>query len=93
MFAGLVKLAPRCTACGLDYSRFNVGDGAVPFLILLVGAITTGGALYVELHFAPPAWVHMLLWPPLVLGLTIGLLRVAKALLLGQEFRHNDAPL
>jgi uncharacterized protein (DUF983 family) len=89
LFAGPVKLAPRCTACGLDYGKFNVGDGAVPFLILSVGAITTIGALVVELRYAPPAWVHFVIWPPLVLVLTIGLLRLAKGALLALEYRHE----
>ena len=27
LFAGWVKFADRCSGCGLDFSRFNVGDG------------------------------------------------------------------
>lgn len=84
-----MAFAPRCTACGLDYAQFNVGDGAVPFLILVIGAIVTGLAMWLELRFAPPFWLHVVLWVPLALILTLGLLRIAKALLMGQEYRNH----
>jgi uncharacterized protein (DUF983 family) len=89
LFSGLVVFASACDHCGLDYSAFNVGDGATSFLILIVGAIVTGFAMWLELSRSPPWYVHVLLWAPLTLVLSLGLLRVAKALLLGLEYRHD----
>jgi uncharacterized protein (DUF983 family) len=83
-----VKFAHRCRACGLDYDSFNVGDGPAAFLILIVGAIVTVGALVVDGAFSPPWWVH-LIWIPVTGALTIGGLRLAKAWLLAQEYRHR----
>jgi uncharacterized protein (DUF983 family) len=86
MFDGLIRFAPKCKDCGLDYAAFNVGDGAAAFLILIVGAILTVGAIIVELKYEPPYWVH-LVWIPIGILLTVAGLRLGKALLLGQEFR------
>ena len=88
LFAGWVRFADRCRACGLDFSSFNVGDGPAAFLILVIGAILTVAALVVDGAFSPPWWVHIV-WIPVGLGLTLGGLRVAKALLLTQEFVHR----
>ena len=88
LFAGIIAFAPRCPRCGLDFSRFNVGDGAAPFLIFLVGAIVVGLAMWLELSRSPPWWVHVLLWVPLTIILTAVLLRVAKALLITLEYRN-----
>ena len=88
LFDGIVRFAPKCRACGLDFQAFNVGDGAAAFLILIVGAIVTVGAIWVELAFIPPWWVH-LVWLPLLLGLTLAGLRLGKSLLLGLEYRHQ----
>jgi uncharacterized protein (DUF983 family) len=85
LFAGWVRFADRCRACGLDYSAFNVGDGPAAFLILVIGAVLTVAALVVDGAFAPPWWVH-LVWIPVGIGLTLGGLRLAKALLLTQEY-------
>ena len=88
LFDGAIKFADRCRGCGLDYSTFNVGDGPAAFLILIVGAIVTGGAIWVELAFTPPWWVH-LIWIPVAAALTVGGLRLAKAALLAQEYKHR----
>jgi uncharacterized protein (DUF983 family) len=88
LFQGLLRFAPRCRACGLDYQAFNVGDGPAAFLILLVGTLIVGLALWLELAAEPPFWVHLLLWPILTLLLVIGSLRVGKGMLLTLEFRN-----
>ena len=88
LFAGWVRFADRCRACGLDYSSFNVGDGPAAFLILVIGAILVAAALVVDGAVSPPWWVH-LVWIPIGIGLTILGLRAAKALLLTQEYIHR----
>ena len=89
MFRGLAGFQPKCRACGLDFSSFNVGDGPAAFLIFIVGGLVVALAIWVELRFAPPFWVHILLWVPLAAALTIGLLRIGKGLLLALEYRHR----
>jgi uncharacterized protein (DUF983 family) len=85
LFTGWVAFAPKCRACGLDFAAFNVGDGPAAFLILIVGAILTAAAIAVELAFEAPWWVH-LTWIPVGIALTVGGLRLAKALLIAREF-------
>ena len=88
LFAGPIAFAPRCSACGLDYAAFNVGDGAAAFLILIVGAILIIGAITLELAESPPYWVHIV-WIPIGIGLTIGGLRLANAFLVFQEYKQR----
>ena len=88
LFGGMLAFAPQCRVCGLDYARFNVGDGPAALVTLAVGAITVGLAVWVELSFEPPWWVHVLLWLPLTTALVIGGLRLAKGFLLVSEYRN-----
>jgi uncharacterized protein (DUF983 family) len=88
LFAGWVKFAPKCRSCGLDFDSFNVGDGPAAFLIFIVGTITVVSALVVDGAFSPPWWVH-LVWIPFAAALTIGGLRLSKAWLLAQEYKHR----
>jgi uncharacterized protein (DUF983 family) len=88
LFAGWVRFAPKCRSCGLDLDSFNVGDGPAAFLIFIVGTITVVSALVVDGAFSPPWWVH-LVWVPVAAVLTIGGLRLAKAALLAQEYKHR----
>jgi len=88
LFDGPIRFAPRCGACGLDYQGFNVGDGPAAFLILIVGALVTVGAIALELAAEPPMWVHAV-WLPVTALLTIGGLRLGKAWMLAQEYIHS----
>ena len=89
LFAGWVRFADRCPRCGLDFASFNVGDGAAAFLTLGIGALVAGLAIAVELIFAPPVWVHILLWPPVTLVLILLSLRGGKGALLALEYRNG----
>jgi uncharacterized protein (DUF983 family) len=88
LFAGLIAFAPACRRCGLDFMAFNVGDGPAAFLTLILGTIIVGLAVWLQLAFDPPLWVQMIVWVPVALALTIVALRVAKAALLGAEYRN-----
>lgn len=89
LFDGWVSFAPRCTACGLDFSAFNVGDGPAAFLILIVGGLVTALALFLQVAANPPFWVHILLWVPLTTALVIFCLRISKSALLMLEYRNK----
>jgi len=85
LFVGLLAFAPRCRLCGLNFARFNVGDGPAAFLTLIVGAFGVMLAISVQLSAEPPWWVHVLLWTPLTIALVVGGLRLAKAAVLARE--------
>ena len=89
LFDGFLDVADRCTACGLDCSGQNSGDGAAFFIIMCVGFIVVGLALMLEVMFAPPVWLHMVLWLPLILVLTLAMMRPAKGILIALQYRHG----
>ena len=91
LFRGFLDLLPRCEVCGLDYGFADAGDGPAVFLIMIAGFLVCGAALVVEMRYAPPLWVHAVLWLPLVLILTIGPLRPLKGLLIALQFHHKAA--
>lgn len=87
LFAGWVRFAARCRACGHDFSAYNVGDGPAAFLILVIGAVICALALGLQLRASPPFWVHIVLWVPITTGLVLLSLRVSKAAMLIHEAR------
>lgn len=89
LFRGYLNVAARCDACGLDYSMFDPGDGPAVFAILIVGAVVAGSALFVEVRYQPPYWVHAALWIPLILILSFATLRFVKSLLLVLQYKHK----
>ncbi len=89
LFNGYLSLAERCDRCGLDYDFANSGDGPAVFIILIAGFIVTGAALYVEVSYQPPLWVHALIWLPAGLGLPLLMLRPFKATLVALQYKYR----
>ena len=87
LFTRLLVLRPRCLACGLDLEQMDVGDAMAVPLLIVVGAIAVGLAFWLEFTFHPPLWVHMVVWPVVVIPLTIALMRPSKAFLVAQQYR------
>ena len=82
-------MAPRCNGCGLDYSFAEAGDGPAVFVILVTGFIVVGAALFVEVAYAPPYWLHALIWGPLAILLPLLLLRSFKGVLIALQYKHK----
>jgi uncharacterized protein (DUF983 family) len=59
------------------------------FAIFILGFLVLGCALIVEFRLEPPAWVHLVLWGLLTPLLGILLLRVLKATLIAQQYKHK----
>lgn len=91
LFDGFLTVAPRCTHCDLDYGFIDSGDGPAVFVILIVGFIVVGLALWTEVSFDPPLWLHFLLWFPLTLILALPLLRALKGVMIAMQYRHDAA--
>lgn len=90
MFKGFLELAPRCEACGLDYSFADSADGPAVFVMLFGGFIVCGAALWLELTYEPPFWVHLVVTLPIALVVCLGLLRPLKGILVALQY-HNKA--
>ena len=91
LFSGLLGVAPACDNCGLDYSFADAGDGPAVFVILIVGFIVVGLALWTEVSSNPPLWLHLILWGPLTLVLGLGALRLIKGLLITLQYTNKAA--
>jgi uncharacterized protein (DUF983 family) len=91
LFQGFLNLRPRCEQCGLDYSFADSADGPAFFVMFIAGFIVAGAALAVEIAYAPPYWVHALLWGPLILLTTLAPLRPVKGLLIALQYHHKAA--
>lgn len=90
LFRGFLAVGDRCGNCGLDCSFADAGDGPAVFVILIIGFVVVGLALWMEVSLNPPLWLHFMLWIPLTLVLSLVALRLIKGLLIVLQY-HNKA--
>jgi len=89
LFHGFLDLAPRCEKCGLDYAFADSGDGPAVFVTLIAGFIVVGLALWVEVAYEPPFWVHLAVFFPLTILVCLGMLRPLKGVMVAAQYHHK----
>ena len=89
LFDGFLTVGKGCRSCGLDYAFADSGDGPAVFGILIVGFLVVGLALWLEVNYSPPLWVHLILWVPLTLVASLAFLRAAKGILIALQYRNK----
>lgn len=90
IFRGFLTLAERCEVCGLDLKFADSGDGPAVFVTLFAGFLVLGAALWVEIAYEPPFWVHFVVFAPLTLIVCLAILRPLKGLMVALQY-HNKA--
>ena len=91
LFKGFLAVGERCGNCRLDYSFADAGDGPAVFVILIIGFVVVGLALWMEVNHNPPLWLHFLLWIPLTVVLSLFTLRALKGLMIVLQYRNKAA--
>ena len=89
LFHQVLNVKERCDKCGLSYGFADAGDGPSIFVLFLLGAIMVGAALFVELNYGPPLWLHAVLWAPVTMILAIVMLRPMKGVLIAAQYRNK----
>ena len=87
LFKDTLGIVDTCSACGLVLKHHDAADGPTFFAIVFVGFLVMGLMSFVEFHYAPPLWVHALLWIPLTFAACFACLRAVKTLLITIEYR------
>ena len=91
LFQGYLGVRPRCGVCGLDYSFADSADGPAVFVILIMGFVIVGLALWLEVSYGPPLWLHFLIWIPLAAVLCLVPLRLFKGVLINLQYANKAA--
>jgi uncharacterized protein (DUF983 family) len=78
LFRAFLKVNDNCPACSEELHHHRADDFPAYLVIVIVGHIVVPLMLAVETNFAPAYWIHLAMWLPLTLGLSLGLLQPVK---------------
>ncbi|MGV9009065.1 DUF983 domain-containing protein [Brevundimonas sp.] len=91
LFEGFLKIVDKCAVCGFDFTRLNTGDGAAIFIMQIAGGIVVFGSLFIQIAYDPPIWAMLLVALPLVLVLSLGLMRPGKGVMVALQMQNKTA--
>nr|WP_210329063.1 DUF983 domain-containing protein [Methylorubrum zatmanii] len=89
LFRGFLAFKPACEACGQDFTVFDSADGPAFFVMSTVGFVVVGVALWMEITYEPPVWVHALVAGSLAIGLSLLMVRPLKGMLAAIQFANK----
>ncbi|WP_298814376.1 DUF983 domain-containing protein [uncultured Roseibium sp.] len=89
IFDGFLKLKSGCTHCGLDYSFADPADGPAFFVICFGCVPAVAFAIWLEIAFTAPYWVHLVTTLPLILLTCIPILRPLKGWLVASQYFYK----
>jgi len=89
MFKGFLTLQKECDVCGLDFSFADPADGPA-FFIMCFGCVPAVMlAVWIEVAFQAPYWVHLVTSVPFLLLTCIPPLRPLKGWLVASQYVHK----
>lgn len=86
LFDGFLTIAPKCDVCGLDFSFADPADGPAFFVICFACVPAVILALWIEVAFQAPYWIHLITTLPFLLLTCIPPLRPLKGWLVASQF-------
>ena len=89
LFASYLRIPEHCAVCDAELANAASGDGPAVFVILIIGFAVAFAALYTEVKYEPPYWVHAVLWLPAIVGGSLLLLPLVKSLFFASHY-HNQ---
>jgi uncharacterized protein (DUF983 family) len=89
LFSGFLTVAPRCDACGLDFSFADPADGPAFFVMSGVGILVVAVWAAAVVMFHPPLWVQFATVFPALIGGCLACLRPTKAWLVAEQYVHK----
>jgi uncharacterized protein (DUF983 family) len=86
LFRKFLKVSDTCNACGEELRHHRADDMPAYIVMSIVGHIVVGALLWVEFRYGWPMWLHLSIWLPLTLGLTLGLLQPVKGFIVALQW-------
>lgn len=89
LFRSFLKVNDHCPHCGEALHHHRADDAPAYFVIVIVGHTVVPMALAVEIALSPAYWLHVVMWAPLTIGLSLALLPAVKGTIVGLQWANR----
>ncbi len=89
LFKGYLSIADKCDRCGLDLGFADSADGPAVLVMFPVGTIVVLLWLIADAIWHWPAIVHLAIWLPMTVILSILFLRPVKGVIVNMQYKSG----
>lgn len=86
MYGNYLKVRDACDHCGTELHHQRADDAPPYFVMVITGHVVIFGLLVLERMYEPPLWVHVAIWGPVLLLMSLWLLPRIKGALIGLQW-------
>lgn len=86
LYGAYLKVADTCGHCGTELHHQRADDAPPYFVMVITGHVVIFGLLVLERLYAPPLWLHVVIWGPVLLAMSLWLLPRVKGALIGLQW-------
>lgn len=86
LFRAFVKPVDACAVCGEDLSHQRADDFPAYLNIVIVGHIGVGGFTIGEAMFNVSGWIHLAIWIPVMIIMSLLLMQPLKGAVIGFQW-------
>lgn len=88
LFRKYLKSVDACAVCGEDYRAQRADDLPAYLTVVIVGHIVIAGAMILEASTTLPLLVHLAIWSPLTILLSLAMLQPIKGSIIGLQWAN-----
>ncbi|MFZ2101327.1 MAG: DUF983 domain-containing protein [Oricola sp.] len=88
LFKSFVKPVESCAVCGEDLSHHRADDFPAYLNVLIVGHIGVGGFTFAEALIDLPGWIHLAIWIPVMIAMSIVLMQPLKGAVIAFQWAN-----
>jgi len=90
LFSRGLTFALGCVACGAEFASVeDAGDGPAVFVIFIVGILIVPIPVLLSLALGWPSWLLLMIFIPLITGVSIWLLRLMRGVMFAQGWAKH----
>ena len=86
LFRAFLKPVDRCAVCDEDYTHQRADDLPAYLAIVIVGHVAVGGFMATDQSVTWSSWVHLAIWTPLTLIMTMAIIQPIKGAVIGWQW-------
>lgn len=88
LFRSYLKVEDRCAVCGEELHHHRADDLPAYLVIFIVGHIVVGAFMGMEAMTDWPGWVHLSIWVPITLIMSLALIGPIKGSIVGLQWAY-----
>ena len=83
-----MKPVDSCAVCGEDFRHHRADDFPAYLNVLIVGHIGIGGFTFAEALTDLPGWIHLAIWIPVMIAMSIVLMQPLKGAVIAFQWAN-----